>query len=131
VRRPVRTASVPHGDFAPDVAALAAKAGIEVLFTSTPTTRPITIDGCRVYGRYAIKRWMSAQDAAAFVHGGIFVEVQQRALWEITRLAKSAMGPLYDRTRRQLLERGAESLDDGPGASTPEMIGRSVRMYRS
>jgi peptidoglycan/xylan/chitin deacetylase (PgdA/CDA1 family) len=103
--RRIRTASVPNGDYSPQVATLAAKAGIEVLFTSTPTTQPAIIDGCRVYGRFAIKRWMTARQAAAFARGETSVELQQRFLWEIKRVARAAAGPLYDQTRRLLLDR--------------------------
>jgi peptidoglycan/xylan/chitin deacetylase (PgdA/CDA1 family) len=91
--RPVRTASVPHGDFSPEVATEAAACGIDVLFTSTPTSRAIRIDGCTIYGRFAIKSGTSARDAAAFAEGrNVSVQMRERALWELKSLAKNAAG---------------------------------------
>lgn len=52
---PCDTASIPGGDASPTVFAIAAAAGIRVLFTSEPRIAPRLVDGCRVLGRFVPK----------------------------------------------------------------------------
>ncbi|MGH7330881.1 MAG: hypothetical protein ACREJX_21230, partial [Polyangiaceae bacterium] len=96
---------VPHGEYTTRVAVLAAAAGIEFLFTSTPATQPFTIDGCAVYGRFSVQRRTTASQAAAFALGDRTALLRQRLFWEVKRFAKATSRPLYDQTRRLLLAR--------------------------
>jgi peptidoglycan/xylan/chitin deacetylase (PgdA/CDA1 family) len=105
LERPVRTASVPHGDFNRRVATLAARAGIEVLFTSTPAIRPFVIDGCTVYGRFTVQRGTATKQVVAYASGSMPALIRQRVFWELKSFAKAASRPLYDRTRRLWLAR--------------------------
>jgi hypothetical protein len=54
---PVTEASVPGGDFAPQVADAAARAGITRLFTSEPTAHIRQLCGTTIAGRFTIQRW--------------------------------------------------------------------------
>src|SRR6185503_2797379 len=65
----VRVASVPGGDFAPQVAEAAAKAGITRLFTSEPTRESRHAFGVTLTGRFTIQRWATAETAAALAAG--------------------------------------------------------------
>ena len=57
---PILTASVPGGFYTRPVGVHAAAAGIKVLFTSAPTTRAHAVDGCRILGRYTLRKWSPA-----------------------------------------------------------------------
>ena len=72
VGRPITIASVPGGAFARPVAEAAAAAGIKVLFTSEPTTRVKSVDGCLVLGRYAVRRHTPPEFSSAIVSGAIW-----------------------------------------------------------
>ena len=54
--QPVATASVPGGLYSGSVGRAAAAAGFTSLFTSLPSQRLRSIDGCRLIGRYAVRR---------------------------------------------------------------------------
>jgi peptidoglycan/xylan/chitin deacetylase (PgdA/CDA1 family) len=101
----VRTGSVPGGYYSRAVAAAAAAAGLEVLFTSQPTARVRRVDGCLVLGRYGIQRGMSAQRAADFAAGRLGPRWRQALYWQVKAAAKAAGGPAYDRFRQIVLSR--------------------------
>ena len=103
--RPVSTASVPGGLYSPGVGRAAAAAGYSVLFNSLPSQRPGSIDGCRIIGRYAIRRDTPADEAAAAAAGRPVPWARQRSAWALRGAAKRLAGERYEGIRRALLAR--------------------------
>lgn len=103
IGEPLVTASVPGGFYSRAVARAAAKAGYKVLFTSEPTARPHTIDGCLILGRYTIYRGMSAEQAGALGVGRLAPRFRQAVTWQVKKLAKKVGGRLYLSLRKRLL----------------------------
>lgn len=103
--RPVSTASVPGGLYSPSVGRAAAAAGFTTLFTSLPSQRLGSIDGCLLIGRYAIRRDTSADEAAAAAAGRTLPWARQRTAWALRGTAKRIAGERYEGVRRALLAR--------------------------
>ena len=102
---PVTCASIPGGYYASTVAKAAAFAGITTLFTSEPTTRVRTIDGCRLLGRYAVLRGTPTATVAAIAAGRFPPRARQVAWWNTKKVAKAVGGNSYVRFRRAVLAR--------------------------
>jgi peptidoglycan/xylan/chitin deacetylase (PgdA/CDA1 family) len=102
---PPITASIPGGYYSHAVARAAARAGYRVLFTSEPTTRPWTVEGCLVLGRYTVYRGQSPARAAALAQGKLFPRLQQALMWKLKKMAKALGGGLYLSVRKRLLDR--------------------------
>ncbi|MEA2362526.1 MAG: hypothetical protein QOD71_1671 [Thermoleophilaceae bacterium] len=102
---PVSTASVPGGLYSKGVGRAAAAAGFRTLFTSLPSQRLRSIDGCRLIGRYAIRRDTRAAVAAAAAAGRPLPWARQRAAWRLRGAVKSIAGRRYETLRRALLAR--------------------------
>jgi len=91
----VNTASVPGGDMDDTTIMAAAKAGIEFLFCSKPTTAPWAAHGVLILGRICPKRTAPLSDVQTFVKfEGIWKE---RLKWTSKSAAKSLLAPLYKR----------------------------------
>lgn len=105
--RPVHSASVPGGYYDSRVAAGAARAGLRVLFTSEPRSRPWTDAGCVAIGRYSLMRNSPATLAAALCAGERWPRLRQRALWESKKVAKRLLGDAWPALRRRVF--GAEA----------------------
>lgn len=103
VGKPCLTASVPGGYYARRVAGAAASAGLRLLFTSEPTRRIESVDGCAVLGRYSIQRGTAAVTAAALVRGDRAPRWRQYLLWNTKKLAKRLSGAQYITVRKALL----------------------------
>jgi hypothetical protein len=101
----VRVASVPGGYYSREVGESAAAAGIEALFTSEPTARVEMLNGCRVLGRFVVKRGMAPGWSAGFAAGSASRCWRQSALWKAKRIAKSLGGGRYLQLRQAILER--------------------------
>ena len=99
---PSPVASVPGGLFSRAVAMFAAQAGIDVLFTSEPSTRVATIGGCTVIGRFTIRRWTSARDARALVDPWRPARASQWVTWNAKKAVKAAGGGFYLRVRERI-----------------------------
>jgi peptidoglycan/xylan/chitin deacetylase (PgdA/CDA1 family) len=106
----VRTASIPGGDFSPDVARAAAEAGYIRLFTSEPSAVPRTVHGLTLVGRFAVRRWTSASTAAALASERILPCAQQAVLWKARKFAKRIGGREYLGLRRALLGLGGDEV---------------------
>ena len=104
----IRVASVPGGYYSREVARQAAEAGIEVLFTSEPTTKVEVVDGCLVLGRYAIQRWMSPTTVIKLANGSGFARSRQVLLWNTKKVLKTLGGNQYLRLRKILTSRSAD-----------------------
>jgi peptidoglycan/xylan/chitin deacetylase (PgdA/CDA1 family) len=100
---PVLTASVPGGLYSEAVGRTAAAAGYTTLFTSLPSQRPGSIDGCRLIGRWAIRHDTSASQAAAAAAGQPLPWVRQRTAWGLRGIVKRIAGQRYESVRRTLL----------------------------
>jgi peptidoglycan/xylan/chitin deacetylase (PgdA/CDA1 family) len=101
----VATASVPGGLYSKRVGRAAAEAGYTTLFTSLPSQAPGSIDGCRLIGRYAIRRDTDATEAAAAAAGKTVPWARQRAAWDLRGAVKKVAGSRYERMRGALLAR--------------------------
>jgi hypothetical protein len=96
---------VPGGLYSASVGRAAAAAGFTTLFTSSPSQRVGAIDGCRLIGRYAIRRDTPAGEAAAAAAGRTALWARQRTAWELRNTAKRIAGDRYEHVRRALLAR--------------------------
>ena len=92
---PILTASVPGGFYTRPVGVHAAAAGIRVLFTSAPTTRAHAVDGCRVLGRYTLRRWSAPAYAAGARRRRLAPRAGQWALYSTLDLLRHAAGDHY------------------------------------
>jgi len=101
----VLTASVPGGLYSKQVGRAAAEAGYTTLFTSLPSQALGSIDGCRLIGRYAIRRDTTPSEAAAAAAGKTVPWARQRAAWGLRGAVKKAAGSRYESMRRALLAR--------------------------
>jgi peptidoglycan/xylan/chitin deacetylase (PgdA/CDA1 family) len=99
VGKPITIASVPGGNYSPQVGRAAATAGLRVLFTSEPTTRLRTVDHCLILGRYGILRGMSAASAANLAGGRFVPCLRQLVAWKLKMGLKSVGGGFYERFR--------------------------------
>ena len=102
---PVATASVPGGLYSRSVGRAAAAAGFSSLFTSLPSQRLRSIDGCRLIGRYAIRTATPAGEAAAAAAGSPIPWARQRAAWGLRGAVKTIAGRRYESLRGALLAR--------------------------
>ena len=104
----VTVASVPGGDFAPQVAEAAATAGLTRLFTSEPSTGSRQAFGVTLIGRFAIQRWTTARTAAALAAGDWLPRTQQAIVWNAKKMTKRLGGERYLQLRKLLLGHGDE-----------------------
>jgi peptidoglycan/xylan/chitin deacetylase (PgdA/CDA1 family) len=96
----VTVASVPGGMYSRTVAEEASRAGIRHLFNSEPVTRVREEGGCRVLGRFTVKRATSPQYVHSLAHGAIVPRAKEFLLWNSKKTAKRLGGGLYWRYRR-------------------------------
>lgn len=99
----VTIASMPGGYYSRAVAEAAAMAGTRVLFTSEPTTRCATVDGCLVLGRYSVRRRTSESVPAALAAGRRLPRARERAFWEAKKVAKAVGGEFYLKLRKAVI----------------------------
>jgi peptidoglycan/xylan/chitin deacetylase (PgdA/CDA1 family) len=102
---PITTASVPGGLYSRNVGRAAAEAGFTSLFTSLPSQRLRSIDGCRLIGRYAVRKDTAAGEAAAAAAGRSLPWTRQRAAWRMRGAVKAIAGRRYESVRRAMLAR--------------------------
>lgn len=95
----VSVASVPGGDYSRRVAAAASAAGYRVLFTSMPTTKVRTVEGCLIVGRYVVRPGTRPDHIAALAAGDRWSRVHRGAVWAGKRVLKFAGRPILKRLR--------------------------------
>lgn len=100
----VTTASVPGGLYSRAVGRAAARAGYTELFTSLPSRRVRSLDGCLVIGRYAVRRGTTAAEAAAAAAGEPKVWARQAVPWALRGAVKAVAGRRYTWLRRTALK---------------------------
>jgi peptidoglycan/xylan/chitin deacetylase (PgdA/CDA1 family) len=99
----VTVGSVPGGFYAPRVAQAARDAGIEILFTSEPTSRPRFAGSCLLVGRYSIQQGTSADTAARIARGDAGPRFRQFLFWTAKKGLKRIGGDYYIALRKKLL----------------------------
>ena len=104
----VRVASVPGGDFTPQVAEAAARAGINTLFTSEPTPDRRHAFGLTLVGRYTIQKWTTAATAVALAAGDWLPCARQVLVWNAKKMSKRVGGERYLQLRKILLGHSAD-----------------------
>lgn len=97
----VEVASIPGGFYSDRVARAAARAGVRHLFTSEPTTSTSSLDGCRILGRYALQRGVTAERVVALACGRGDARARQWLAWNLKKPAKRFVGPAYRWVRRR------------------------------
>ncbi len=116
---PITVASVPGGFCSRQVILAADRAGIEVLFTSEPTSRFDWIRGCLVLGRYAIRRTTRPDEAAAIATGDPVPCWEQWAAWNAKKMLKRLGGEHWLAMRKHLFDWMAKKQPIAPPAPAP------------
>jgi hypothetical protein len=106
--KPVVVASVPGGTCSRQVSKAADEAGIELLFTSEPTSRFDWVRGCMVLGRYAIRRSTRPEEAAGIATGATGPCLEQWVTWNVKKVVG---GDHWLSVRKHLLARHAQQAD--------------------
>jgi peptidoglycan/xylan/chitin deacetylase (PgdA/CDA1 family) len=102
---PVTVASLPGGYFSREVAQAAADAGIQLLFTSEPTTSFRSIHGCLVAGRFTIRPGCRPHHARALVSPARWSRFGAWASWNAKGLIKPLLGESYPSIADRLFAR--------------------------
>jgi peptidoglycan/xylan/chitin deacetylase (PgdA/CDA1 family) len=98
----VPVASVPGGYFSRVVAETACEAGVQLLFTSEPTSRPMRVGSCTVLGRYTLRRDDPGSLAADLVAVSNRARVRQWSIWNAKKVLKALGGASYLRVRARV-----------------------------
>jgi hypothetical protein len=106
IGEPVNTAAVPGGGYSASVAAAAAEAGINVLFTSEPVMKTRLVQSCWVVGRYAIRCSTHPSTTVALAAGRPGACGAQWLGWNSRKLAKRVLGKSYYTIRSRILDQG-------------------------
>ena len=101
--RAVTAASVPGGYFSRAVANAAAECGFHVLFTSEPTSKTSSVNGCAVIGRFTIRRGHAPDMAQRFVMASPWTRCGAWMEWNAKAIVKPLLGPSYARIADRLL----------------------------
>jgi peptidoglycan/xylan/chitin deacetylase (PgdA/CDA1 family) len=94
----VRTASLPGGYYSPAVARSARDAGLQVIFTSEPTTATHDEDGILVIGRFTVRGRHTTDRAGRLAAPSPWTRYREWASWHAKGLVKPVLGPLYSQT---------------------------------
>ncbi len=101
--RAVTVASVPGGYFSKAVAGVAAECGFRELFTSEPTLKTSSADGCAVIGRFTIRRGHAPDMAQRFAMASPWTRCGAWVGWNAKAIVKPLLGPSYARIADRLL----------------------------
>src|SRR5256714_9509793 len=99
----VTVGSVPGGYFSPGVARTATEAGLEVLFTSEPTTSLCPANDLLLAGRFTIRRGHHPYAAQRFVAAAPWARCGAWVGWNTKALVKPVLGASYARIADWLL----------------------------
>jgi peptidoglycan/xylan/chitin deacetylase (PgdA/CDA1 family) len=126
---PIKTASVPNGYYSEKVAQAAARAGIQVLFTSEATAVSHVVDGCLVLGRYLIRSNTPAKEVGALAAGSWWPRSKQALLWNTKKALKGMAGASYLKARRIFLSRLEDRLNNA--SRTQDVSGSQLAKSKS
>jgi len=115
----VVVASVPGGYYSRTVARTARDAGLRMLFTSEPITAIRDEQGCRVIGRFTIRRGDAPDTARRLVRPAPWTRWNAWANWNAKGLIKPLLGPAYMRVADIVL--GGSTKQDPPYVTTGQM----------
>ena len=101
----IDVASVPGGYYGRNVAETAAESEIRTLFTSEPRTTSSVVNGCRILGRYTIRRGVKPGTAAAIAVGSNLPRHRQFVYWNAKKVAKAVGGTSWLEMRKWILAR--------------------------
>jgi hypothetical protein len=99
----VVVASVPGGSYSRTVARTALDAGVRILFTSEPITAVHDEGGCRVLGRFTIRRGDGPDTARRIMLPAAWTRWSAWAMWNAKGLAKPILGSAYARVADAVL----------------------------
>jgi len=99
----VVVASVPGGSYSSTVARTALDAGLPTLFTSEPVTAVRDAGGCRVLGRFTIRRGDDPDAARRLMLPAAWSRWSAWARWNAKGLAKPILGSAYARVADAVL----------------------------
>ncbi|HEY7334168.1 MAG TPA: polysaccharide deacetylase family protein [Bryobacteraceae bacterium] len=102
---PVTSASIPCGFYTRPIASAASAAGIQVLFTSEPVTRPWIVDGCLIAGRFCVHRDVSTDWVSAVVANRPLPRLRRYLAWNGRKMLRAAGGPMWLKARKAILAR--------------------------
>lgn len=102
--RAITVGSVPGGYFSTDVARAAAGTGLQRLFTSEPTSKPMPFDECTVIGRFTIRRGHPPDMARRLAAAAPWARCGAWMGWNAKALVKPVLGPSYARIADWILE---------------------------
>ena len=102
---PVTIASIPGGFYAREIVDTAYASGVRTLFTSEPVQKIGHVGGCTVIGRFSVKRGDPSTLAAGFVQGNRLLRFRRYVFWNIKKLAKVLIWPVYAWIRTTYLAR--------------------------
>jgi peptidoglycan/xylan/chitin deacetylase (PgdA/CDA1 family) len=94
--------SVPGGFYTRRVALAARAAGLEFLLTSEPKTADWRVDGCRVFGRYALRRDSPPELAGRLVRRAPAARLRQWTAWNAKKVLKKSLGSGYIRLANRI-----------------------------
>jgi peptidoglycan/xylan/chitin deacetylase (PgdA/CDA1 family) len=115
-------ASVPDGYYSRRVARSAARAGIQVLFTSEPTASIAVVDGCLTVGRYFLLKHSPAKLSGRLAQGKTWPRWQQTLRWQLKKPIKAIGGELYLKARRQWFDRHSQEHDSTATRSSANLL---------
>jgi peptidoglycan/xylan/chitin deacetylase (PgdA/CDA1 family) len=98
----IDTAAVPGGYYNREVAVSAAAAGIRFLFTSEPVTSVGEVDGCKIVGRFCVRRGSTPEWVGAVVAGRVWPRLKSYLSWNGKKFLKRAGGEKLAAARREL-----------------------------
>lgn len=87
--------SIPGGYYSRRVAEAARAAGLEILMSSEPETSIHDVAGCRVFGRFTLRRDSPPDLAARLVQAGQAARAQQWLAWNAKKVLKKSLGAGY------------------------------------
>lgn len=82
----VRVGSIPGRKFSRHVAEAASEAGLNMLFSSVPTSTVSMVERCMLFGRYSISSSTSPESALGYAAGSFLPCLRQSMLWNSKKL---------------------------------------------
>ncbi len=99
---PVTVGSIPGGYYARRVALAARTAGLEILFSSEPKAQALDVSGCRVLGRFTLRRDSPPGLAGLLVGTRQSARMRQWLAWNGKKVLKKSLGSGYAQLSGQL-----------------------------
>jgi len=95
--QPVISGSIPGGYYSRTAAEAASESGLELLFTSEPSTCVKHISDCTVLGRFGVRRGHSADFIGRLAAMERSVQTREWIIWNSKKVLKNIFGAAYPR----------------------------------